>query len=150
MNNLALAASPVDELTALAFEDLCLTLQSFNNQLNKPHRDALRDILNTYSRFAYGDGLRPGTRFAFPLATAMGKTQSIVSWALAVHKLYLPFTLLVCQEQIRDLDELRGDLIAKGVPADKVGLFHRDVIFPHNSGHVVKLPAQTASVFYTR
>lgn len=126
MNNLALAASPVDELTAVAFEDLCLTLQAFNNQLNKPHRDALRDILNTYSRFAYGDGLRPGTRFAFPLATAMGKTQSIVSWALAVHNLDLPFTLLVCQEQIRDLDELRGDLIAKGVPADKVGLFHRD------------------------
>lgn len=120
------AVDPVDTLTDAAFEDLCFTLQEFRNELNTNHKAALRDILRTYSRFAYNDGISPETRYAFPLATAMGKTQSIVSWAHAVYRLDLPFTLLVCQEQIRDLDELRRDMLTKGVPEEHIGLFHCD------------------------
>jgi hypothetical protein len=117
---------PVDQLTNMALADLCADLQRYGNELNDAHTAALRDILHTYSRFAYADGLNPKVRYAFPLATAMGKTRSIISWAVAVHQLNLPFTLLVCQEQIRDLNELRNDLIARGIPETSVGLFHRD------------------------
>ena len=124
-----------EQLAQASHHDLMLTLQRYQNSPNADHQAALHDILLTYSRFATGDGLDPHKRIAFPLATAMGKTQSIISWARAVHQMSLPYTLLVCQEQVRDLDILRHDLIDRGVPEDRIGLIHRDRKVYCSPGH---------------
>ena len=128
MNNVLPAAdrfSWSERLTNLAHDDLVTTLHNFGTRLSERHSDALRAILSHYSKLSYRE---TEGRFAYPLATALGKTQSVVSWCATVHRQNLGRTVLVCQEQIDSLIETYNDLIKKGIPADKVGIIHRDTL----------------------
>ena len=111
------------QLTVAAHDDLVNTLMTFGNRLSPRHSEALKAILTYYTDIASGD--RQG-RYAFPLGTSLGKTQSVVSWCATVHSMGLDYTALICQEQIETLNDLYKDLLAKGIPADAVGIVHRD------------------------
>ncbi len=87
----------VKRLTEFAHDDLVHHMMVYGNRLSKKHSDALKAVLQYYSEIATGQ--RTG-RFAFPLGTSTGKTQSIASWCSAVHQLNLPYTLMAAQEQI--------------------------------------------------
>jgi len=135
MNTTALTvedSSESDRLTTLAHEDLVNTLHTYGTSLSDRHSEALHAILSQYSKLAYRelDG-----RFAYPLATALGKTQSVVSWCATVHRENLDRTVLVCQEQIESLLDTYNNLLAKGIPAEKVGIIHRDTERFCSAGH---------------
>ncbi len=88
----------MNKLVQLAHEDLVMHMQRYGNKLSLRHSDALKAVLTYYSEIASGE--RTG-RYAFPLGTSTGKTQSIASWCYAVHSLDLPHTIMCCQVQIR-------------------------------------------------
>lgn len=118
-----------EQLTARAHQDLIETLQAYGNKMDPKTTggrrvlEALETVTRYYSETAYG--LRSG-RYAFPLGTALGKTQSVVSWCNTVHEMDTGHTVLVCQELIESLIDTYRDLLDKGIPAEKVGIFHRD------------------------
>ena len=113
-----------EKVTDLACARVFEKLQGFGNTLGVAHQQALRAIIQNYSEFAYN--IDSGRR-AYPLATALGKTQSVVAWCAAVHELGQDRTALVCQDRIESLDVLYRDLIEADIPADRVGIVHRDV-----------------------
>ena len=71
-------------LTQLAFDNLINWLKVYGNEPSPAQKAALYEILNTYTMMA--KGVISG-RYAFPLPTGMGKTTSIKSWLLAIHRL---------------------------------------------------------------
>lgn len=112
----------IDTLTDKAFEILMYNLGSYGNQPNRAHQDALREILNLFSRIALGT---ESGRHAVPLATGAGKTQSIVAFITAVHQLrYEDISLAVCASQVEALCELKRAMYWQGVPDEMVGLWH--------------------------
>jgi hypothetical protein len=126
MNHVIPAAerfSRAGRLTALAHADLVHALQGYGTNLSQRHSDALYAILSQYSKLAFRE---LEGRFAYPLATALGKTQSIVSWCATIHRENLDRTVLITQEQIDSLLDTYNAMLEKGIPADKVGIIHRD------------------------
>lgn len=111
----------VHRLTIGAFERLTRNLTAFGNVLSEDHRDALMEIVGSYSLLASGH--RVG-RYAFDLDTGMGKTQSVVAWLAEVHALGLPYSVAVCASKVEALCDLKRDLIRQGVPEAKIGLWH--------------------------
>lgn len=111
------------ELTNHARDDL-FTLLAQNNTLSQDHKAALSDVLSTYSQLALmGDEGRLVR--AFPLSMGLGKTQSVASWCHAVSELkHDGISILVCGEQLDDLDRLRADMIRRGVCESKIGFVH--------------------------
>lgn len=113
----------MNPLIQLAHDDLVMHMQRYGNKLSVKHTDALKAVLTYYTEIASGE---LSGRYAFPLGTSTGKTQSIASWCYAVHSLDLPYTLMACQEQIDTLSDLYLDLIGRGIPADQIGIIHTD------------------------
>ena len=115
-------------LTRVAFEKLMLTMRTYGNVLSDKHREALFKIIRTYTDLATG---RQSGRWAFPLQTGGGKTQSIVAWLYAVEYLsrsQIPAlaetSVAIAQSRVECLCQLKRDLIAAGVPEDEIGLIH--------------------------
>jgi hypothetical protein len=111
----------VQRLTISAFDRLTRNLTAFGNVLSEDHREALMEIVGSYSLLASGH--RVG-RYAFDLDTGMGKTQSVVAWLAEVHAQGLPYSVAVCASKVEALCDLKRDLIRQGVPAEKIGLWH--------------------------
>lgn len=126
MNQAQRAASLIDELNETALEDLLYALSGYGNTIGpnstggRAHCDALRSVIETYTRMALG---HVNGRIAYPLATGLGKTQSAVAWIRAANQLNAGASVLVCQEQIDSLEDFYRDLTEnQGIPARKVGL----------------------------
>lgn len=116
-----LTYSRADALTDTALVSLIDSLSGFGNTIGHDHRAALRRILDAFTAMA--SGTQQG-RYAYDLPTGAGKTQSIVAWCVAVHRLGLPYSVMVAASKVEALCTLKRDLIAAGVPDDMIGLEH--------------------------
>jgi hypothetical protein len=108
-------------LTTLAHTRLTTKLRHFGNTLSARHETALMRMLGGFSLLASRQ--MPG-RYAYALDTGCGKTQGVVAWLAAVHELSLPYSVAVAASKVEALCSLKRDLLAAGVPATKIGLWH--------------------------
>ena len=70
------------------------------------------------------DMRNPPQRIAIPADTGLGKTTSIVALAKFITEQGLDVSVGICQEQVDALIDLKQEMIANGVPAKEIGLFH--------------------------
>lgn len=111
-----------DHLTDSAHADLMTTLRSYGTSPSESHSAVLKDLLHDYAEMSLGS-LKG--RLAWPLAVGSGKTQSIISFIGALDRLGLnDVSVLIAQEKVEALCDTKRDLIAKGVPAEEIGLAH--------------------------
>jgi hypothetical protein len=111
-----------ETLSEAAHARLVRNLEGFGNVLSQAHSVALMRMVGGFSMLA----TRKVTgRYAFALNTGCGKTQAVVAWCAEVHKLRLSHSVAVAASKVEALCELKRSLIANGVPADKIGLWHR-------------------------
>lgn len=109
-------------LTSAAFRGLMDILKGYGNEPSEAQRKALYEILSCYSSMAQG---ALAGRYAFPLSTGLGKTQSIVAWLAALNLLvHSHISVAICTSKVEALCDLKRDLIEREVPEDKIGLFH--------------------------
>lgn len=103
-----------------------------SNVLSNEHRAALRLILLRMTQMAYGVRVE---RLAIPLGTGLGKSTSVLYWLKAANDLGLlgvsaeraqGLSVAVCCSRILALNELRRDLVAAGVPAGLVSVYHSE------------------------
>lgn len=120
-------------LTEEAFRLLISSLERYGNEPSEEQKAALREILETYTLMATG---KVTGRYAFPLATGLGKTQSISAWLSAVNSLGLDhISVAVCTSKVEALCDLKRDLVENfGVPERKIGLFHSYLYGPGKLG----------------
>lgn len=117
-------------LSKAAFERLKRNLESFGNVLSDKHKAALMRMVGGFSALA----ARKNTgRYAFALDTGCGKTQSVVAWCAALHELGLPYSVAIAASKVEALCQLKRDLIANGVPEDKIGLWHSYAYSPEKA-----------------
>jgi hypothetical protein len=110
------------ELTRGAFAILMRDLIRYGNKPKQDHQEALIALLATMTDMAQGK--RKG-RYAFPLPTGMGKTQSIIAWVTALNHLeHDHIAVSVSASKVEALCELKRNLIDHGVPEGKIGLVH--------------------------
>jgi hypothetical protein len=112
-----------DMLTDIAFSKLIKNLKQYGNNPSPKHQKALRMILRTYSDMATGNLTG---RWAFPLFTGGGKTQSIVAWLWAIYKTEQAdnVSVSVCASRVEALCELKRNLMGVGIPEEKIALVH--------------------------
>jgi hypothetical protein len=108
-------------LTDRAFARLVSNLEGFGNRLTEKHREALYCVVGRFTMLANG---AVSGRFAYDLPCGGGKTQAIVAWCAACHELGLPYSVAVCASKVEALCDLKRDLMANGVPEEKIGLIH--------------------------
>ena len=114
----------------LALETLIVNLQRYGNRLSEKQKTSLYEILGRYTFLAQG---RCRGRYAYPLATGLGKTQSIVAWCSAIRSLrYDHISVAVCASKVEALCVLKRDLIKQGVPMESIGLLHS---YKHDPKH---------------
>ncbi|MBA2660554.1 MAG: hypothetical protein H0U72_13755 [Nitrosospira sp.] len=110
------------DLTFRAFDIVSDNLTKFGNELGEEHRLALMELVGGFTLLAFGQ--KKG-RYAYPLPTGMGKTQSIVAWCAALHGLeYTDISVAVAAGKVEALCQLKRDLISNGVPPEAIGLVH--------------------------
>jgi hypothetical protein len=98
------------------------------------------ELLGGFTFLAFG--IKKG-RYAFPLPTGMGKTQSIVAWCAALHERgYRDVSVAVSAGKVEALAQLKRDFIANGVPPESIGLIHS---FKHDAALTGELPPGYAS-----
>lgn len=113
---------PADYLINYSHRLLIESLERHGNKVNQRHQWALKNILSTYTKMAYG--LSSGI-VAAALGTGLGKTQSIIAWSTALNDLgYDDVSLTVCSSQVEALCDIKRALVANGFPEDRVGLWH--------------------------
>ncbi|MFZ2448025.1 MAG: bifunctional DNA primase/polymerase [Syntrophobacteraceae bacterium] len=118
------------ELALKAFYILRRNLERYGNFAGRDHEAALLEVIKAYTDMA--QGVSQG-RYAFPLATGLGKTQSIVAWVAALYELGVThISLAVCASKVEALCDLKRDLIKEGVPSDVIGLLHS---YNYDEGH---------------
>lgn len=111
-----------EPLTNEAHRILIDDLKSYGNQLNQSHKDALYALVRAMTEMS--QGILVG-RYAFSLPTGMGKTQGIIAWITALHKLGLDnISVSVSASKVEALCSLKRALMEHGVPEDKIGLLH--------------------------
>ncbi|TMF18745.1 MAG: hypothetical protein E6I36_13305, partial [Chloroflexi bacterium] len=122
----------VQDLTCLAYEKLLVTLTRSGNTISDQHREALMEMLGMYSFIAAG---KETGRWAFDLSVGGAKTQSVVAWCAALSDLQRisapgawwkrsDISVLITAAKVEALADTKRDLIASGVPADRIGLWH--------------------------
>ena len=109
-------------LTARAARLLKEWLERYGNRLSVAQQAALYEILAAYTEMAQGE---LWGRYAFPLGAGLGKTSTIICWALACYILgYDHISFAVATNRVEQLADLKRDLIDAGVPGDMIGLLH--------------------------
>lgn len=137
-----------EELTLKALDSLLGILKGYGNTPGAEQRSILLKVLYTYTSMAMGT---LQGRFAFPLATGAGKTQSIVAWLSTVYNLgHTHVSISVCASKVEALCDLKRDLIAHGIPDTRIGLLHSyqynpQVAFKYLQGELSELPPDHAS-----
>lgn len=133
------------DLTLRAFDIVTANLSKFGNELGKEHRTALMELVGGFTLLAFG--LKKG-RYAYPLPTGMGKTQSIVAWCAALHEMgYTGVSVAIAAGKVEALCQLKRDLIINGVPPGAIGLIHS---YEYQAGLSGELPNGYASEPPTR
>lgn len=129
------AEETVQKILDIALPDLIQTMEGYQSKLSTGHVAALRGLLTDYAMISLG--LKQG-RTAWPLPVGCGKTQSIVSFISACHQLGLTgVSVLISEEKIEALCDLKRDLMAKGVPEDVIGLEHSKKFSVSEAGTIV-------------
>jgi hypothetical protein len=108
-------------LTETAMDILRDNLTRYGSTLSDAHARALFTILGRFTMLA--NGVRTG-RWAYAMPCGGGKTQAVVAWATALHRLGKPYSVIVSASKVEALCDLKRDLLAAGVPEEKVGLLH--------------------------
>lgn len=109
-------------LTDTAFNTLEADLIRYGSTLSENHRCALYELVGTLTKFAQGTITG---RLAMALPTGMGKTSAIIAWVSSLHKLGLDHvSVAVSASKVEALCSIKRDLIAHGVPEEKIGLKH--------------------------
>ena len=118
--NLHGTTTTLDRLTALALEITTTNLHKFGNQLSQQHIGELSAMLLGMSELARGK--RTG-RYAYDLDCGLGKTQAVVGLCAAIHQLKLDkISVAVSASQVEALCQLKRELLANGIPPEKIGL----------------------------
>lgn len=108
-------------LTDAAHARLTAKLTLHGNTLSPKHAVALYRMLTSFSllsaRHEHG-------RYAFALDTGAGKTQGVVAWIAEVHAHAVPYSVAVAASKVEALCSMKRDLVAAGVPPEKIGLWH--------------------------
>ncbi len=119
----------LDRLTALALEITTENFRKFGNELYEQHIGELSAMLQGMSELARGK--RTG-RYAYDLDCGLGKTQAVVGLCAAIHRLKLDkLSVAVSASQVEALCQLKRELLANDVPAEKIGLTHS---YRHDAG----------------
>lgn len=109
-----------------AFEIHRQRAQEMGQVWSKTHAEAFRELHQAYVLTAMG--LSQG-RTAWPFAVGTGKTQSLVTFALAQSEAARAgretLSLLICIERVDQGRDLYNEMIHAGVPAHMVGVYHR-------------------------
>jgi hypothetical protein len=95
--------------------------ESYGNRANATLKHGLRMLCEG---LVYGILSSDAFRNAYPLDTGLGKTTAIKALIKTIHEKNLPYSLVIAAETIEQLAELQKDVIALGVPSNKVGIFH--------------------------
>ena len=95
-------------------------LDKHGNKPSVQHKTALNIMTST---MAHAVDSSEKFRIAFPLETGMGKTTCVV--ALACELQHTDKSLLICAEQIDQLEEMRFAMIEEGVEKSKIGIYHK-------------------------
>lgn len=118
-------ASALEAINGLAVQAHALTiakLKGFGNRLTDSHKEALHRLAHELSLLTFG--AKRG-RYAYPLPTGMGKTQSVVAFCTAlVTQGFDDKSVVVSATKVEALAGIKRDLIANGVPEDRIGLIH--------------------------
>jgi hypothetical protein len=136
---------PHIEVAALAHTMVLRALRQFGNDVSPTHSAALRWTLGSIARLAYG--IDKGRR-AYPLATGLGKTQSIVAFCTALHALRSEKSVAIAASKVEQLCEMQRHLLANGIPEDAIGLVHSYRYDPEKAGLIERfasLPATTGN-----
>jgi len=111
-----------ESITRPAFARLVALLEARGNRLSKDHKAALLALVETMTEMAVGK--RTG-RWAFGLPTGTGKTTAIAAWcATLVATGVDDIGVSIAASKVEALCELKRDLLAQGVPEDRIGLVH--------------------------
>lgn len=111
-------------LTGRAFDHLRASLTAHGNVLSEGHEAALYALCGLFTQCA--QGVRKG-RYAFGLPTGMGKTSAVIAWCRALVELRLDhLSVAVSASKIEALCQMKRDMIAAGIPADRIGLLYAD------------------------
>ncbi|HLI12821.1 MAG TPA: hypothetical protein VKY65_14610 [Alphaproteobacteria bacterium] len=122
------SVQPVAALATLAYRIITDRMtRDFHNSLSQEHSEALMRLVGRLSFMAYG---QQTGRWAMDLPCGCGKTQGVVAWLTAVHRLGLDKSVLVAASHIEGLIKIRADLLSLGVPENKIGLLHDKAFDP--------------------
>lgn len=112
----------IDRLSARAHSLTVSKLESYGNRLSGSHVSSLSFLQRELSRLTFG--IKRG-RYAYPLPTGMGKTQSVVGFCTAlVQEGFDDRSVVVSATKVEALAGIKRDLIANGVPEERIGLIH--------------------------
>ena len=123
-----------ERLTAPAFKLLVRLLTDYDNALSEGHASALMALVGLMTKMAQGE-LKG--RWAFGLPTGMGKTSAIIAWTATLVAARLDhISVAVSCSKVEALCQMKRDMIAQGVPTDRIGLIHsyRDASEPSTEG----------------
>lgn len=106
-----------------AFDWLMNRLENdFKQTLSQDHKKALSALLTSMTEMAQG---KLQGRYAFGLPTGTGKTLSIIAWLRTLSTTgHDHISVAVSAAKVEALCELKRDLIAAGVPEEKIALIH--------------------------
>ena len=114
--------SRTQELARSAHRLLVENLTGYGNVLNDDHAAALLDVNCLYARLALGE--QTG-RWAVPMDTGMGKTQSVLAFCATLYQRGLSSVgILICQSKVEALCDLKRQLLAIGASEDAIGVLH--------------------------
>ena len=135
-----------DDLTIPAYALLANLLERRDNKLSTNHKLALLALVGTMTEMAQH---RLTGRLAFGLPTGTGKTTGIVAWCAVLTRLGLDHIgVAVAASKVEALCELKRELIAQGVPAERIGLVHSKKYDP-NKLHEVRRGGPAADQYAT-
>ena len=110
------------KITLPAFQHLKANLEKYGNVLTPGQEDVLLGTLRAYTDMAQG---KIQGRYAIPLPTGFGKTQSITSWIYQLYKSGIKDTsVAICATKVEELCSIKRQLLDEGVPDYYVGLYH--------------------------
>ena len=105
-----------------AFLHLIEQLKEYGNNPGPDQIETLAGVLKAYTDMVQD---KLSGRYALPLPTGFGKTQSIVAWVSQLYKSGITDkSVAVCASKVEELCSIKRDLISEGVPDEHIGLLH--------------------------
>ena len=106
----------------LAYLHLMEKLKGYGNKPGNDQLETLAGVLKAYTDIVQG---KLKGRYALPLPTGFGKTQSIIAWVSQLYRAGITDkSVAICASKVEELCDMKRELIAEGVPDEHIGLFH--------------------------